>query len=105
MAKIQNKEKKVPIGSILNDKDYLTNLLVLLKDMEKNMVVSLTEASNETLYKEEYKIFEGMANLQREAYELMFKKGWYPLESADATKIKSTYNKLNTEYNDLFKKV
>jgi len=46
---INNKKKEVPTGITLNDKDYLTTLLTLLKDMEKNLAVALTEASNENL--------------------------------------------------------
>ena len=50
--KICNTKIEVPTGTNLNDKDYLTNILMLLKDYEKNMVVALTEASNENLFKE-----------------------------------------------------
>ena len=52
--KICNTKKEVPTGIELNDKDYMTQFLSILKDLEKNMTVALTEASNEKLY-EAYK--------------------------------------------------
>ena len=48
--KITNPKTEVPKGMALNDKDYLNMTLSLLKDMEKNYAISLTEASNENLF-------------------------------------------------------
>ncbi len=98
---ISNPKTEVPKGVALNDKDYLNELLSCLKDMEKNYVIAMTEASNEVLYSEFQNIFQTLANLQREVYELMFRHGWYCLEEADATKINTKYQKLNQEFQDL----
>lgn len=98
---INNKKIEVPTGISLNDKDYLTILLTLLKDMEKNLAVALTEASNENLYKEYKKMFDEYAIFQRKAYELMYKFGWYKLEKATKTKISTLISDLETEINDL----
>ena len=56
--KISNPETSVPKGISLNDQDYMTILLTLLKAIEKNITVALTESSNEILYKEFKKIFD-----------------------------------------------
>ncbi len=98
---INNEEVKVPTGIELNDKDYLTNLLTLLKCMEKNMAVSLTESSNENLYKEYKKMFDEYATFQRKTYELMFKFGWYKLEKAPKNKVSSLITNLEKQMNDL----
>ena len=50
--KISNPKTNVPKGKSLNDKDYMNSLLSSLKEMVKNYAVVLTEASNETLYKQ-----------------------------------------------------
>ena len=42
----------------LNDKDYISSLLSTLKQLVKNYAVSLTEASNETLYGEYKEMFD-----------------------------------------------
>jgi len=98
---INNKKTEIPTGISLNDKDYLTILLELLKCTEKNLAVALTESSNESLYKEFKRMFDEYATFQRKAYELMFKNGWYKLEKQDSQKINQKYNMLNQELTDL----
>lgn len=98
---ISNPKTEVPTGINLNDKDYITALLTCLKELVKNYTISLTEASNETLYQEYKKIFDTYLSLQREVYELMFRKGWYSLEKAETQKINSKYQMLNGEFNSL----
>ena len=99
--KISNTKKEVPKGVELNDKDYLNCLLSHLKEMSKNYIIALTEASNEVLYERYYQMFGNIIRLQRDTYELMFKNGWYSLEEAEELKINEKLNTLTTEYNDL----
>ena len=47
---ISNPKVEVNSGISLNDKDYITCLLTTLKEMSKNYVVAMTEASNDELY-------------------------------------------------------
>ena len=99
--KITNPKTQTPTGIEMNDKDYITCLLTVLKEMSKNYTQAMTEASNEHLYKSYLSIFNEITKLQRETYELMFQFGWYQLEAADATKINEKYNTLSQEYQDL----
>ncbi len=98
---IKNPKIEVPSGVALNDKDYMNSLLSCLKEMVKNYAVSLTEASNETLYEEYKEMFLAYSELQRDVYELMFRKGWYCLEKAESEKITQKYQTLNQEFTDL----
>ena len=98
---INNKKIKVPTGINLNNKDYLTILLTNLKEMEKNMATTMTEASNERLYEHYKNMFENYSELQRKTYELMFKNGWYTLEKAQKTKINNLIKNLVSELKDL----
>lgn len=98
---IKNPKVEVPTGTNLNDKDYMNSLLSCLKEMVKNYAVVLTEASNENLYQEYKTMFDQYASLQRETYELMFRKGWYTIEQAESQKINSKYQCLNQEFTDL----
>lgn len=98
---IKNPKVEVSSGVALNDKDYMNSLLSCLKEMVKNYAVSLTEASNEVLYEEYKTMFDHYSALQREVYELMFRKGWYVLEKAEQQKIDSKYQLLNQEFTDL----
>lgn len=99
--KISNPKTEVPTGTNLNDKDYLNSILSLLKEMEKNYTIVLTEVSNEHLFSKYNNMFDNIKNLQREVYELSFKKGWYVLEKVEENKITEKHNTLNQEFNNL----
>ena len=98
---IKNTKVEVPTGIKMNDKDYINCLLSCLKEMSKNYVVGMTEASNETLFNEYKNMFDDYSGLQRDVYELMFRKGWYALEKAELQKIGEKYQTLNQELTDL----
>ena len=98
---ISNPKTEVPKGTNINDKDYMNSLLGTLKEIVKNYAVTLTEASNETLYNEFKTIFDEYSNLQREVYETMFRKGWYTLEKVEQQKLDNKYQTLNQEFIDL----
>ena len=99
--KITNTKVEVPKGVELNYKDYLNCLNSHLKEMCKNYAQALTEASNEILYEKYFQIFDNISSLQRDAFELIFKNGWYPLEEVEENKLNEKLNTLTLEYNDL----
>ena len=99
--KISNTKVEVSKGTEMNDKDYINSVLSTLKEMSKNYVQAMTEASNEVLYEEYFEMFNEISKLQRDVYEVMFQKGWYSLEEVDEIKINQKLNMLTTEYNDL----
>ena len=98
---ICNPKTEVPKGTSINDKDYINCLLSSLKEMVKNYATSLTEVSNETLYKEFKTMFDEYSSLQREVYETMFRKGWYTIEKVEQQKLDTKYQTLNQEFMDL----
>ena len=98
---ISNPKVEVPTGIACNDKDYLNSLLSCLKEMSKNYVMAMNEASNESLYEKYKEVFLVLTSLQREVYELMFRKGWYSLENVDTQKISQKSQMLSQEYQDL----
>ncbi len=97
MNKISNNKQEVENTINMNDKDYSNKLLTCLKEITKNYCFSLIEASNETLYEKYKEMFLKYSKLQREVFELMFKKGWYELEKVENTKLNEKYNMLNKE--------
>ena len=98
---ICNSKVEVPTGLNLNDKDYINSLLSTSKEMTKNYTIALTEASNEDLYREYKNMFDTYSLLQRDVYELMFRKGWYSLEKADSNKVSNKYQMLSQEFTEL----
>lgn len=100
-TEICNPKTEVPKGLSLNDKDYIEGVLTVCKDLEKNLTVAMTEASNEKLYQTIFDMFTDIAELQRETYELWFKKGWFVVEEEEKQKINKKYNVLEQELVDL----
>lgn len=98
---VLNPKVEVAKGVALNDKDYITCLNATLKEMSKGYVTAMTEASNESLYEVYKTAFDEISSLQREVYEIMFRKGWYVLEKCDTNKINTKYQTLSQEYSDL----
>lgn len=98
---IFNPKIQVPKGMNLNDQDYINSLLSTLKEMVKNYSVALTEASNEKLYNEYKEMFLKYSDMQRNVFELMFRKGFYKLEKAENDKISNKLNSLNQKLMDL----
>lgn len=99
--KISNPKVEVPKGMALNEKDYITCLLTTLKDMVKNYCIVMTEASNKSLYEIYHDMFSNLMSLQREVYDVMFRKGWYELEEVEAQKIDTKIQTLSQEYQSL----
>lgn len=101
MAKVGNTVVQVPGGIELNEKDYCLCLLSSLKEMEKNYCLAMSEASNEWLYEIYKETMIGVADLQRKVFELMFRNGWYQLESVEEKKLTDKYNMLEKDYKGL----
>ncbi len=99
--KISNTKQEVDNTINMNDKDYINKLLSCLKEITKNYTVALTEASNETLYNKYKDMFLKYIDMQRNVFELMFRKGWYELETIDNNKLNEKYNMLNKEFDSI----
>lgn len=83
---ISNPKTEVSKGTKLNEKDYLNSLLTHLKELSKNYILAMTEASNQQLFEKFAVTLKKVIKMQREVYELMFRNGWYSLEEAPKTK-------------------
>lgn len=98
---ISNPKVEVPATQEMNDCDYITAQLTCEKDMSINLVYALNEASNEVLYQELYPIFKETKDFQRRIYEVMFQKGWYKIEKAEANKITQKHTTLMQKVQEL----
>ncbi len=89
---ICNPKTKTSKTSNMNDKDYLVTMLEIEKNMVKNLATSLTEASNKDLYNDYFDMFTEIIDIERQIYDLIFKKGWCLFEMAKETKITKKLN-------------
>lgn len=90
-GKIQNPETQVAKTPEMNDRDFINDMLATEKYMTDAYCTALNEASNQALYTDLLAVFTETQNSQRELYNLMFQKGWYSLEQADAQKLQQTH--------------
>lgn len=86
---------------MMNDKEYLNDILESEKNQSTNLSIALNEMSNKDLYNKVFKMFKSSKDNAKDLFELMYKKGWYTLESAPSTKIKEEYDKLSNEIKEL----
>ena len=98
---ISNPQQEVEITKEMNDENYLNAELECMKNMSNNFNVALNEMSNEFLYQKVYPMFENIRKMQRELFELAFRKGWYTLEKVEDEKITKTINKLEQKIQEL----
>jgi len=83
--KIQYPETPIPKTPVMNERDFLNDMLSYEKYITASYSTAMNEASHASLYQDIHAIFDETKNLQRELYNLMFQKGWYSLEGT-ATK-------------------
>ncbi|MBM7605848.1 spore coat protein CotF [Metabacillus crassostreae] len=95
--KISNAETQVQQGPIMNDRDFVNDLLSTEKYMTASYSTALNEASHQALYQDILTIFNETQQSQRDLYNLMFKNGWYSLEAADNQKLQQAYQKHSNE--------
>lgn len=101
MSKIENEKTQVPSTKDMNDMDLLNDVLFSEKIMNNNYNTSLGEMSNKNLFKKFMELYEEMKNLEREAFDLIFKNGWYSLEKEEETKINQVYTEANSQTKEL----
>ncbi len=102
--KVNNPETETTKTLEMNDRDYLNSILETEKNLSNNLSIALNEASNNEFFDELYDMFDEIKTNARDAFNLLFKNGWYELEKSEATKIDEEYQKLSSKLKELSKK-
>ncbi len=85
----------------MNNKDALTLLLTLEKDIIKNYAVAITEASYESLDKNIALLLQKSVKLQRELFNYMKENNYYTIEQVQKDKINKALSKLQNEMDNI----
>lgn len=93
MPQIKNPSAQVPETPEMNDRDFITDCLTTEKYLTSAYTTALHEMSHEALYQDVMSIYQETEKCQRNIYDLMFRKGWYGLESETPQKIQQAYQK------------
>ncbi len=86
-------------GLQMMDKDYLTTILEIEKNMSNNYSIAMNEASTDDLYETFFDMFTNIKDMARDLYDLMNHYGWYKIESVEEQKIDSAIQKLKQQLN------
>lgn len=90
-TKIQNPKTQVPETPLMNDRDYINDILATEKYMTNNYSVAMNEASHQALYSDLEQIFIDTQQCQRDLFNLMFEKGWYSFEPEKQQTLSQSY--------------
>ncbi|MDD2391605.1 MAG: spore coat protein [Bacilli bacterium] len=100
--KVENpKQAILPNEENFNDEDILNDVLTSLKHLSTMYGTLKQEASNKKLVNEVDSINKDVGDMARDSFNLMFKKGWYPLEQEDSQKITEEYQKFSSKKKQL----
>ncbi|WP_050616300.1 spore coat protein [Bacillus testis] len=100
-SKIQNPKTQQPETPAMNDRDYLNDMLATEKYITNSYSTAMHEASHKGLYEDIFTSFTESSHAQRNVYDLMFKKGWYGLEKAEAQSLAQSHQQF-TGYKNQF---
>jgi len=88
-------------GLEMQDRDYLSTILEIEKNMSNNYSIALNEASNDDLYETFFEMFTDIKDHARDIFDLMNNYGWYKLESVEEAKIDQLIQKLTEKLDNL----
>lgn len=101
MSKVNNQKKQIDNPEEFNDLDILQDLLNDEKNISNNLSIALNEMSNASLYDQVFEFLQDTKDDARILFDLMFKKGWYTLETATKTKIEEEKTKIEQKLKEL----
>lgn len=102
-SKVKCEETKQEKTKCMTDRDFLYDILTTEKEIIKNTVGAVTEASNRKLENLLLEFFDKTEALQRDIYETYWSYGWYELEEAENKKMKEATKKMNQRMEELSK--
>lgn len=82
-------------GPEMNDRDFLNDCLSTCKYLTDGLNVAVREASHQQLFTDMLQILTETHQEAREAYDLMFRKGWYTLEAEEQQKLTQAYQQFS----------
>jgi spore coat protein CotF len=77
-------------GMEMNDRDRLNDMLATEKYLTDNLNIMQREASHRKLFDDLNLALNETHQVAREAFDMMFKKGWYKMQGADRNEVEKT---------------
>ncbi|WP_027090735.1 spore coat protein [Thomasclavelia saccharogumia] len=81
------KQPILPNENVFNDYDKINDILLCLKSLLSDYTTFIIESSNQELANKLISIQKEVYQIQREVFDVMYSKGWYPLKRETPEKI------------------
>lgn len=91
------KQPILPNENTFNDYDKINDTLSCLKSLLMYYTTFIMESSNQELSNKLINIQKEVYQIQREVFDLMYSKGWYPLEPETPQKIQKIVQEYTTK--------
>ncbi|WCK53966.1 spore coat protein [Aneurinibacillus sp. Ricciae_BoGa-3] len=82
-------------GPQMNDRDRMNDILATEKYLTDGFNIAAREASHAQLHRDIMTILNETHQCTRDAFEMMFQKGWYKIEAEDQSKLTQTFNQFS----------
>lgn len=82
-------------GPEMNDRDFVNDLLAYEKYLTSGYNTGLFETQNPQLRRTVQDILNDVHKSQSELFELMFQRGWYKMDAAEAEQIGKTHQQFS----------
>ena len=91
------KQPILPNENTFNDYDRINDVLLCLKSLLSDYTTFIIECSHQQLANKLIDIQKEVYQIQREVFDLMYSKGWYPLEPETPQKIQKVVQEYTTK--------
>lgn len=85
------------------NKNVMIETMTLIKDMQKNYAIAMTEASNLNIYNVFKNGYLRITKIQRKIFNIMNKNNMYNLKNIKQTEISSIFSIINKEFIKILK--
>lgn len=90
-----------PNENTFNDYDKINDILLCLKSLLSDYTTFIIESSNQELANKIISIQKEVYQIQREVFDVMYSKGWYPLTQETPEKIQKIVQEYATKESQL----
>lgn len=95
------KQPILPNENMFNDYNRINDVLLCLKSLLSDYTTFIIECSHQQLANKLIDIQKEVYQIQREVFDLMYSKGWYPLEPETPQKIQKVVQEYTTKESHL----
>lgn len=79
----------------MNDRDRINDILATVKYMTQGYNTGLNEMQNPALHQTVANVLKDLHDMQFDAFNAMFQRGWYKIKTAEKNEVTKAYDQFN----------